>query len=56
MERRYCPYCMTVTGGSVNGSILDSQGHMRFSRERFSTENYDGPLAVRIGGVAVAGS
>ena len=45
-----------VTGGSVNGSILDSQGHMRFSRERFSTENYDGPLAVRIGGVAVAGS
>lgn len=44
-----------VTGGSVNGSILDVQGHMTFSRERFHTKNYDGPLAVRIEGVQVAG-
>ena len=45
-----------VTGGSVNGSILDCQGRMTFSRERFSTMNYGGPLAVRIAGVQVAGA
>ena len=44
-----------VTGGSVNGSILDSQGHMTFSAERFRSKDYDGPLAVRIEGVSVAG-
>ncbi len=44
-----------VTGGSVNGSILDGQGHMTFSKERFRVMNYDGPLAVRIEGVQVAG-
>lgn len=44
-----------VTGGSVNGSILDGQGHMTFSAERYRSARYDGPLAVRIQGVAVAG-
>ena len=44
-----------VTGGSVNGSILDGQGHMTFSRERFRSKDYDGPLAVRVEGVNVAG-
>lgn len=44
-----------VTGGSVNGSILDVQGHMVFSKERYRDENYDGPYAVRIEGVKVAG-
>ena len=44
-----------VTGGSVNGSILDGQGHMTFSKERFRSKDYDGPLAVRVEGVNVAG-
>ena len=44
-----------VTGGSVNGSILDAQGRMTFSAERYRSANYDGPLAVRIEGVNVAG-
>lgn len=44
-----------VTGGSVNGSILEAQGRMTFSRERYQDENYDGPYAVRIEGVKVAG-
>ena len=45
-----------VTGGSVNGSILDAQGRMTFSRERFRVKDYDGPLAVRMEGVQVAGA
>lgn len=45
-----------VTGGSVNGSILDGQGHMTFSAERYRSADYDGPLAVRIEGVQVAGA
>lgn len=44
-----------VTGGSVNGSILKCQKHMTFSRERYSSARYSGPLAVAIEGVAVAG-
>ena len=44
-----------VTGGSVNGSILDGQGNMTFSAERYRSADYDGPLAVRIEGVNVAG-
>lgn len=44
-----------VTGGSVNGSILAAQRHMVFSRERYQSGNYDGPFAVAIQGVAIAG-
>lgn len=44
-----------VTGGSVNGSILDAQRQMCFSKERYRAENYEGPFAVRIEGVKVAG-
>lgn len=45
-----------VTGGSVNGSILAVQGNMLFSRERYQNDEYDGPYAVRIEGVEVAGT
>ncbi len=45
-----------VTGGSINGSILDAQKHLVFSQERYRAANYDGPLAVSIQGVAVAGA
>lgn len=44
-----------VTGGSVNGSILECQKSLTFSAERYQTANYDGPYAVRLRDVAVAG-
>lgn len=44
-----------VTGGSVNGNILEAQKNMRFSRERYVSSTYDGPLAVSLPDVAVAG-
>lgn len=45
-----------VTGGSINGSILAVQGNMLFSRERYQNDEYEGPYAVRIEGVEVAGT
>lgn len=45
-----------VTGGSVNGSILEAQGNMVFSKESYRNEEYEGPFAVRIEGVKVAGA
>ena len=45
-----------VTGGSVNGSILEAQKDLTFSAERYQTAKYDGPYAVRLKGVAVAGT
>lgn len=44
-----------LTGGSINGSLLDVQEHLRFSEEKYEDKNYRGPLAVLIPGVAVAG-
>lgn len=44
-----------VTGGSVNGSLLDVQDRLVFSRERYRNGSYEGPLAVSIEGVKVAG-
>ena len=45
-----------VTGGSVNGNILEAQKDLAFSTERYQTARYDGPYAVRLKGVAVAGA
>ena len=45
-----------VTGGSVNGSILKVQEHMIFSRERYRNGKYEGPYAVSLEGVPVAGA
>lgn len=45
-----------VTGGSVNGSILEAQKDLAFSTERYLTAKYDGPYAVRLKGVSVAGA
>ncbi len=45
-----------LTGGSVNGSLLESQGRMIFSRERYRDASYEGPLAVLIPDVRIAGS
>lgn len=45
-----------VTGGSVNGSILEAQRSLVFSQERYLTAAYDGPYAVRLKGVSIAGA
>ena len=45
-----------VCGGSVNGSILDVQGKLIFSKERYKSGSYEGPYAVLIPGVPVAGA
>ena len=44
-----------VTGGSINGSLLEKQDELIFSLERYRSLGYTGPLAVRIPGVAVSG-
>ena len=44
-----------LTGGSVNGSLTELQNRMRFSRERYASLDYDGPLAILLPDVAVAG-
>lgn len=45
-----------VTGGSVNGSLFDAQKKLQFSTDRYETATYEGPYAVRLSGVSVAGS
>lgn len=45
-----------VTGGSINGSILEAQKDMVFSKERYLTAEYDGPYAVRLKHISVAGA
>ena len=45
-----------VTGGSVNGSILEAQKDLTFSTERYATARYEGPYAVRLTGVSIAGA
>ncbi len=44
-----------VTGGSINGSLLERQGNLTFSTERYRQRNYDGPFAVMLEDVNVAG-
>lgn len=45
-----------VTGGSVNGIITKAHKNLVFSTETYSDSSYEGPLAVKIEDVAVAGS
>lgn len=44
-----------LSGGSVNGSLTDAQNALVFSTERYADSSYEGPLAVKIPNVAVAG-
>ena len=44
-----------VTGGSVNGSILESQADLTFSTDRFTSSEYEGPYAVKMKNINVAG-
>lgn len=45
-----------VTGGSINGSILDAQKNLVFSTDRYAEIGYDGPYAMLLRNVAVAGT
>lgn len=44
-----------VTGGSINGNLIEAQQELTFSKERYRNARYEGPLAVSIPNVAVAG-
>lgn len=44
-----------LTGGSINGSLLEKQGDMTFSLETYKDADYEGPLAVCLHGVSVSG-
>jgi len=45
-----------VTGGSVSGNIKDVQAQMYLSRETQSTTGFQGPLAIKLPEISVAGS
>lgn len=45
-----------VTGGSINGSILDVQKNLTFSKEMQVEKDFTGPFAVAIEGISVAGN
>ena len=45
-----------VTGGSINGSILEAQRDLAFSKERYTSQRYDGPYAILLKNIAVAGT
>lgn len=44
-----------VTGGSINGSILELQDNLIFSQEMQAEQGFEGPFAVCLYGVSVAG-
>ena len=44
-----------VTGGSVNGSIIDAQKNLLFSKERYESSSYSGPYAILLKDVPVSG-
>jgi PmbA protein len=45
-----------VSGGSVSGNIRDVQAQVYLSRETQSTTGFQGPLAIRLPEISVAGS
>ena len=49
------PCIKKYTGGSMNGSIFEAQKSMIFSKERYKDDSYEGPYAVKISGMSVAG-
>ena len=44
-----------VTGGSVNGNIFEAQKSFVFSKELQVEKNFEGPKAVAMRGISVAG-
>ena len=45
-----------VTGGSVNGKLADAQNCLVFSTDRYRTAEYEGPYALLVKNVSVAGT
>ena len=45
-----------VTGGSINGNLIEAQRNMLFSKDRFVSANYEGPYAVKFFDIPVAGT
>lgn len=45
-----------LTGGSVNGSLIDAQSNLVFSRERYESSSYSGPYAVLLKDIPVSGT
>lgn len=44
------------TGGSINGSIFEAQKEMMFSKERYKDDSYEGPYAIKLKRISIAGS
>ena len=44
-----------VTGGSINGSIIEAQKSFLFSKETQNTSKFVGPKAIMLKGISVAG-
>ncbi len=44
-----------ITGGSINGNLIEAQQTMVFSKEKFVSADYEGPYAVRFSNIPVAG-
>ncbi len=45
-----------VTGGSINGNIFEAQKDLAFSRERYAELSYEGPYAMLLRNIPVAGT
>ena len=45
-----------VTGGSISGNIFEAQKSLRFSKELQVEKNFEGPKAVCMDKVSVAGA
>lgn len=47
---------LPVTGGSINGSILEAQKDLSFSKELQVEEDFEGPFAIKLEHISVAGA
>lgn len=45
-----------LTGGCINGNIIEAGKNMLFSKEKYVDKSYNGPYAVRLKDVSVAGN
>ena len=45
-----------VTGGSINGNLFEAQRDLLFSKERYSSLSYEGPYAMLLRNIPVAGT
>lgn len=45
-----------VTGGSINGNLFEAQKDLTFSKERYASLSYEGPYAMLLKNIPVAGT